>query len=553
MLKGDSNLFIHLWGKMEQEQIANFIEEDLPDEVLEHLMNGVAFSIPWQYGANTTRTTDADGAPLFSGEDPLLDMDRTELQRECWKKAETNPQVNTAIRDEVGRLTGLGFETSSEVEEIQDEIELIENDWRNRLYNFWPKYIGRFNIEGEMHLCLTCHQNGFVEIDHIKPADIDSIIWHPFKTVLPLFYNIKLKDSQGLTETHQIPSVYIARSPKEMIGTAQNFATYNRKWQKTSRSLKHSYKATGGYKRFIVSMDKGMVTRRATGHLKTILTWLNKYEMLKNWEIDHKRSAGAYLWVITCEDTKKYKKWLSLSDEDKKKTALTGPKTPGGTIYLPPGFSLDCKFPQLPNISDSDTDIMGMIVSGLNANESSVMGSNKGNLASVKESKGPQSDRTSNEMAYFKRFLIHDFWGNIFFLKHLISGFPATFRNREAYKFQKKEPKFKLKKRRPEELIEISFPVSEAVDTEGRAKAALGTKHGPLNETLQIPDSDLAGFLGFHGYGRKRLKHASERDRYPDLIYGEDAESVQEKAEGEALIAKPNKKKDGGDDADKNK
>jgi len=295
--------------------------------------------------------------------------------------------------------------------------------------------------------------------------------------------------------------------------------------------------------RFIVGMDKGMVTRRATGYLKTILTWLNKYEMLKNWEIDHKRSAGAYLWIITCEDPKKYKKWLALSDEDKKKSGLTAAKTPGGTMFLPPGFDMQVRNPQLPNISDSDTDVMGMVVSGLNANESSVMGSNKGNLASVKESKGPQSNRTSDEIAYFKRFLIHDFWGNIFFLKHMIAGFPSHFKQREAVSFSKNEPKFKNKKRRPEELIDISFPIDEAVDMEGRAKATLGSKHGPLNETLQIPDSDLSAFLGFGGYGRKRLKHASERDKYPELIYNAfDAESLQETAEGEAK-ATPNQDK----------
>ena len=534
---------------MDQLDIEKYIEEDIPDEVLERLMEGVAFSVPWQYGAGSARTTDADGAPISSGGDPLLNMDRAALQQECWNKCETNPQVSTAIRDEVGRLTGLGFESTSEVEQIQDEIEATETDWRNRLYNFWPKYVGRLKVEGELYECLTCHMDGFVEVDFIRPADIDDIIWHPFKTVLPLFYNIKLTNTKGLVETHQVPSVYIARAPNELIKTAMNSKLYNRALQQTSRSLKHAYKSTGGYIRFIVGMDKGMVTRRATGYLKTILTWLNKYEMLKNWEIDHKRSSGAYLWVVNCEDPKKFKKWMAMTDEDKKKSAFAGPKTPGGTIFLPPGFTMTCQNPQLTNISDSDTDIIGMVVSGLNANESSVMGSNKGNLASVKESKGPKSNRTSDEMAYFKRFLIHDFWGNIFFLKHMIAGFPSHFKQREAVSFSKNEPKFKNKKRRPEELIQISFPVDEAVDTEGRAKAALGTKHGPLNETLQIPDSDLSEFLGFGGYGRKRLKHASERDKYPNLIYSEDAESVQEKAEGESLLKKkkPAEKKTNGE------
>jgi len=41
------------------------------------------------------------------------------------------------------------------------------------------------------------------------------------------------------------------------------------------------------------------------------------------------------------------------------------------------------------------------------------------------------------------------------------------------------------------------------------------------------------------------LKHATERDRYPEMIYNSvDAESLQETAEGESLIAKPKKKKE---------
>ena len=525
---------------MKQKEIERFINKNIPDEVINELIKGVTFSVPWQYDAGSAKTTDADGAPIASGGTPILNMSRAELQAECWTKFETNPQVNTAVRDEVGRLTGLGFESTSEIEEIQDVIEKIETDWRNRLYHFWPKYVARHKIEGELFLCLTCHMDGFVEVDFIKPGDVDDILWHPFKAVMPLFFNIKIKNQKGLIETHQIPSVFIARAPKEMVEIATEDILFDAASQTGSRSADSSFKKLGGYNRFIINLDRGLVTKRATGYLKTILTWLNKYEMLKNWEIDHKRSAGAYLWVITCEDPKKFKKWLAMSDEDKKKTGLTAAKTPGGTLFLPPGFKMEVKNPQLPNISDSDTDIIGMVISGLNANENSIMGVNKGTFASVKESRGPQSDRTADEIAYFSRFLINDFWGNIFFLMNKVIGFPNTFKRREAWSFKNGKPVFKYKRRRPEELVDLSFPVSESIDLSARSTALLGSKHGPLNETLGVPGSKLASLMGFGGYGRMRLRHATEKEQYPELIYSMNAESIQEKLEGEPKA--PNKK-----------
>ena len=70
------------------------------------------------------------------------------LQLECWNKFHRNPQINTSVRGLQGRLTGRGFETTSEIRKVQEVIEEIELDPRNRLYNFWPKYVGRSNVEG---------------------------------------------------------------------------------------------------------------------------------------------------------------------------------------------------------------------------------------------------------------------------------------------------------------------------------------------------------------------------------------------------------------------
>jgi hypothetical protein len=437
----------------------------------------------------------------------------------------------------VGRLTGWGFETSSEIFEVQEVIDEITEDPRNRLYSFWPKFVGRAFIEGELFLLFTVHPSGFVEIDFIDPAliagngdDDTGILFHSSKTFLPLFYNVT--DDTGVAKD-QIPSIFLARYP-ELIKDARKHDDYDSGLQQASRDSAKKFKSIGGYNRFVVAWDRGFLTRRAISYLRTTLEWLNHYENLKKYEIDHKKSSGSYLWIFKFTDIRAFKTWLALSDDDRRKTGIMQKKTPGGSLVLPPGIDVECKNPNLTSIKDQDTDILQMVGSGLNEPQDIMTGAASGPFASVKASRGPMSDRTSDEIAYFDRFQKHDFWGNIFFLRSMIAGFPKSFKVREAVKFDKnQEPVFKPVKKRPEQTISISYPTSEVTDYEARATGLLGSKHGPVSETLGIPKEEVAQKMGIGGYGRARLRKATEDDRYPELVYTIDAESIQEKAEGE--------------------
>jgi hypothetical protein len=144
----------------------------------------------------------------------------------------------------------------------------------------------------------------------------------------------------------------------------------------------------------------------------------------------------------------------------------------------------------------------------------------------------------------------------------VINNFPKFFKRLEAVRFkpakddESGEPSekgaeavFENVKRRPEELIDISYPISEAADFDARAKGLLGVKHGPISDTLGIPNERIATSLGFGGYGRNRLRKATEEKNYPELIYTLDAEKLQELSEGEPsektpkVVKKPTKKK----------
>ena len=524
---------------------------DMPDEEMAKLK----FSMPWQYDSSDTtgRKRDSDGfidSILTGKEDSATDRDA--IQTACWTKFHMSPYVNTAIRGLMGRLTGFGFRSTSSNHEIQQEIENTELDWRNRLYTFWPKYVARRYIEGELFQSLALHEDGFVEIDFTDPSaiskggdDDSGIIFHPTKTTMPLFYNISIGGELAM----QVPSIYIAKFPdlrKSVDGSiGKKHKDFDTKLQKAVKSRKGIYKKVGGYTTFILSWDAGLITRRATSYMRTILVWLNHYENLKKYEIDHKKSSGAYLWIFKITNPRDFKQWIALSDEDRRKTGITTVKTPGSSLVLPPGMEVECVNPNLTSIRDEDTDIKELVGAGLNEPEDVMTGSSKGTFSSVKSSRGPMSDRTSDEVAYFERFLKYDFWAAVFFLKSVIGKFKSQFSVKEAIGFDdKQEPLFKKVKRRPEELIEIEFPVSETISFEERARAFLGVKHGPISETLGIPNSTVAKRIGVSGYGRARLEKATEDSKYPKLVYemGVDTETIQEKAEGEPKKSKESKK-----------
>jgi len=200
---------------------------------------------------------------------------------------------------------------------------------------------------------------------------------------------------------------------------------------------------------------------------------------------------------------------------------------------LPPGMKMTAINPNLPKISEGDTDILHMVTGGLNEPEDVSTGQSKGTLASVKASRGPMSDRISDEISYFDKFLKYDFYASIFFLKSVVSNFPSEFSVREAVGFDKQKPKFKNVKKKPEFLIEVSYPESEINDAESRARAFLGVKHGSTYETLGIPNAVIAKKMGLGNYKKLRLQHATEEEKYPELLPSMDQEGQQEKTEAE--------------------
>lgn len=520
-------------------------DRELLDEFIEKHPDKFA-AVPWQYDDDNLRPQrDEDGFEVrgsIGTGGSLRGLTRQQLHAKIWQKYHFNPHVNTSTRGLVGRITGNGFETVSEIQKIQEVIEETEYDYRNRLYDYWPKFVTRTFISGELQLCFTCHDDSFIEIDFVEPDVIQDsevehgIIFHPRKSRMPLVYCIN-DDENDIHE--QVPSIYLARYP-ELYNVAKRQKGFKANLMRDSRPNRKAFRSLNGFNRFIVSWDLGLITSRSTSHLQTILEWLNHWENLKKYEIDHKKSSGAYVYVVRFTDVKSWITWMNLSDEQRSKTGIVSPKSPGGTMVIGPNMEVKIENTTLPRISEGDTDIMQMISSGLNEPADVTTGQAKGTFASVKASRGPMSDKVSDEKAYFERWMRWDFWGNVFFLKSKITAsnpkvedFPETFTVREATHFENKKPVMEDVKKKPEQCIEIMFPVSAIENIEGHATAFLGSKHGSMNDTAGIPHEELVRKMGFRGYPKMRLRKATEDEKYPPTILNVDQESYQERKEAE--------------------
>lgn len=495
------------------------------------------------YSKNVRYAVDEEGFPVGNSWDKvpgtISNMITTisDLQEECWIKFNTNPQISTSVVDNGGIVCGKGFSISSPYLDVDEWVGKFMKDPRNKLIANLKKMYMRSEIEGELFLAFSVHYgDGFVETDFMDPRSLNRIYYHPFKRTMPLFYEFNIYSDSGEGETFRtviIPSIYLFEYP-DLIQVAAGMTGWDK--EKLFRYDKKKFKKTNGFQTFIISWDKSLFTERNVSQMRTTIEWTNHYENLKRYEIDHKKASGYYANVVSFEDVKAFKRWLSLSDEERKKTGIEQKKTPGGTIILPPGMKLDIKNPQLQRISEQDTDIMHMITAGLNKPEDMVTGQSNGTYGSVKATRGPESDRNANRRQDFEIFLRYDFFRSAFLLSSAVKKIKTERSEECVVDFKDGEDVMGKKVTPIWESLEITFPVSEVSDVESTTKALLGVKHGSLTDVLGIPNSLISEKLGMSNYRSLRLKAATEKLKYPELVMaGVDSNVIDANAESTNL------------------
>lgn len=492
------------------------------------------------------QTRDSDGVPINSGaslfgiltgasENELGSVTLTMLRDECWRQFRINPFVGTATRDSVDSLVGDGFRVWSKIPEIQKIIKRESFDMRNRLWHRMRQIVTAYEVTGENFIALTCDPTDkFVHIDYVEGSSISGIdehghgiISHPEKTRMPLFYHVRNPGrDNGYT---LVPSINLAWYP-HLHDVAKKQPGYDQKLIEPHRHVGDKFAKIGGFKRFIIDRESDMVCTRNISHLWSVLIWANFYTLMKSVEMDHKRALASFLWVLKAETPEAWDVWDKMTPEQKKQTGLYGHKAPGSLIIPPPGFGIECKAPQLTNITGSDNDIREMMGAGLKQPMDVVTGNAEGkNFGSVKASRGPWSDRILGGQSYFRSWCVHDVWRQILFLHQKLYGLTENFEVREAVRYEEKKPIFEIVSKEAWECISVNLPMFTSGNLTDLRGLYLGSKPAGLSELFGVSKELILSKLGISDYHQERLRRETEQSEYPETMpEGMSGEQFQE-------------------------
>ena len=540
------------------------ITREQASEVTQHLDNGGSIKIvqsitPWQkqdpvntsvvasslYGTMVSSYVDSQSDKNESG------FDRKRINSEAWKKFNENPFVRRSINDVVGRVTGEEFGFFSRVRDIQEWMNTIIYDVRNELYKAWDGYVARKLVETELFLALTIDEtDGFVEVDVVEPGLIDGttdfctggIVTHPTKTTLPIYYNVKLTDTNGYNKDVLIPSIYTAYLPnieESVAGKLNGLGTP----PKASKEVKAKTKGKLKYRTYIVSWHHGIrEIIRTVSDLRTIFEPLEDYKEAKKWRFEYMKALCSYFIFYEFEDVKSWLRWLALTDEQKRSTGLGQPLRPADKLFLPPGVKGTIQNPQIPSLSGQDEDLLKMISSGMRQPYDMLSGDLKGpTYASVKGSRNPYLDYISDLRNTAEQFFVHDFWKAVFYIKACFDKSYSQYKIKEVVGFKNKKEVSETVTYKPEQLIDAVFPQSSSVDVQSVANAMLGSKRGSLSYHLGISKEMIANRLGINNFYGALLKGATERANIPEDLLPED-KSIDELDSGLGSKAGPEAK-----------
>ena len=466
---------------------------------------------------------DPDGAPM-SGEnliDAVVGMSTggdnsyEALYEACWKSYKSSPFVQTAVNDFCDSVTGDGFEITSSIPRIRKLLESHYSDFRNKLYCRYRQFLLHYRVTGENYTCLTLSNDApFVEVDYIDPITVKKIYFHPDKTHMPLWYKIKKND-----EIFYVPSINLAYAPSliddKKIKTLINEIKIDNKFRFYGNKNDPKFRSLRGNTMFIVDWEGEYITERPISKLRTIIAWNNLYTMLKLIEVDHKRSNAAYVWRVRPENQEAFDFLVGLDKETLKKIGLIGQKTPGSTVFEVPGCHLDAVGPALQPISGQDSDILEMVVSGLNTPSDIVTGSSDGTFASVKSTRAPLVERIRHFQNWHMILTKYEFWKPVLFLHSAAYSFPKQFKTSRVVGFKNKKNVEALVPSDPWELLDFSYPQNENQERAGLVSEALGSKNdGTVG--FGISHSTSARRFGVGNYHNERLKLATENMKYPD-------------------------------------
>jgi hypothetical protein len=502
-----------------------------------------AWQDPANFGVNaTTIDTSIDLFPYpKEGFKPTNTNWRT-LQKKGWEIYKGFGPLRAAIDSKADYVTR-GLEPFSTDYAINAFLQDIWFSPRNELYERVPSWMIRMFAEVEVFVLLVFDDDGNVTIRNLEPAHIGrnekdyGLITDPDDISTTLFYVHKTPKGEEI-----IPDGRFILDTEFMVERAKALG----KDLDTSlispltKSSKH--KALGGYRRFVLhwrNLTGEKNVPRDTSSVSAIIEFINLYIMATKWELDYKKSLCAYTIVITFDTSPAGKLawhvWSQMTDEQKAKTNLTKPLTPGSKVFLLPGMGIEIKSPNLPKISGSNEDLLFITGAGARSPQDLWQGQSAGAThASLRASRHPLMMEVETLQKKLDNFLRYKLLRCCFAAKlKMGKGFvPYSWmggankgkelRLEETYtklwpeNLQGGEASFSEKPCEPIDKVEFTFPTINLDTDANMGTLYFGSKHTGLYGG-KVSLKTIMEKAGVKAYRKEVFEHLVERQEFGGL------------------------------------
>lgn len=523
-------------------------------------------SATWQDPANfatvsTTASILTDYFPQSAEGEKPGDINRYNLQKLCWQKYKTFGPLNAAIDSKAGYIAGNGFSIYSDILEVNEFLKDLISSLRNKIYARAKGWAIRMMAETELFLLLAIDEEGtattrVLEPDRIGDMNDSGLITDPDDVTQTLFY--KHKPPTG--ELEWIPDARFVVEPEYMIERQKALKDDFDKSKISALTAGKGgrFSKIGGYRRFVLhwkNLTGVLEYTRDTSALSTTLEWINLYIMAKRWRLDHLKSLSAYTISVKFTDTPAGKVawniWSKMTPEQKDKTGLTKPLTPGSKVFLMPGIDLEIKNPQLGTMSGADQDLLNLAGAGLKTPQDMFQGqSGDSSYAAIKSSRPPLVADIEELQTGFENFLRYEFLRTCFAAKVALGGKilgagKSKYKLLESYKQKDAFSKVDRGKADSTEIevepclvVNFTWPTVKLVDdAAGIGGLMFGSKHTGLRGA-GVSEETLAKKAGVDGLSRERRRKQVEIEEYGEPEAGLDAE---QKIEEKPIEGKPKK------------
>jgi hypothetical protein len=245
-----------------------------------------------------------------------------ELSRMAWSAVMTNPIAAREIFYKTVFVAGKGLRATSQIPEIQKILDEFWTSTRNKIPYYFPMYINRYNIDGEVFFALFVEkQSGKVTLRDIEPQEITEILYDPDDVAVPVYFR------RQYTKTAGAKGASVATETKDIWYRSVDCIQHPQ-LEKEVKLPDNAEKAGDDEKDvdiFVFHFKNSLLTNRRRG-LSTLtnhLPWLREYKDILRMRTGINKARSTFFLDVTMKNATK----LQIQEEARKHKSPPRPNT----------------------------------------------------------------------------------------------------------------------------------------------------------------------------------------------------------------------------------